>query len=72
MKGYWLATVEANWRIIFKFADGDQKLQRDGAVELLVDGFVYDAHADLAKLFEDFVVGNGLAGHGFRVRVNLV
>ena len=42
MKGYWLATVEANWRIIFKFADGDKKLERDGAIELLVDGFVDD------------------------------
>ena len=42
MKGYWLATVEAKWRIIFKFADGDKKLERDGAIELLVDGFVDD------------------------------
>ena len=67
MKGYWLATVEADWRIIFKFADGYKKLERDGAIELLVDGFVDDTHPALAKLFEDFVMGDGLAGHDFRV-----
>ena len=23
LKGYWAATVRGNWRVIFKFADGD-------------------------------------------------
>ena len=23
LKGYWAVTVRANWRVIFKFADGD-------------------------------------------------
>jgi hypothetical protein len=33
-----------------------QKLQRDNAVELGVLGFVNDAHATLAELFEYLVV----------------
>jgi proteic killer suppression protein len=23
MKGFWAVTVRANWRVIFRFADGD-------------------------------------------------
>ena len=38
-----------------------QELQRNGPFELGVLGFINDAHAAFAELFEDFVVGYGFA-----------
>ena len=58
---------EAPTAFVVRDQVGSEKLQRDGAIELLVDGFVDDTYPALAKLFEDFVMGNGLAGHDFRV-----
>jgi len=40
-----------------------QKLECDEAIELDVERFVNHAHAACAELFEDFVVGEGLAEH---------
>ncbi len=51
---------------------GSQKLERDGTAELFVDRFVDPTHPAFPKFFEDFVMRDGLAGHGFKVRVNLV
>ena len=38
-----------------------QKLQRDGAVELRVAGFVDHAHAPATEFLQDLVVGDGSA-----------
>src|SRR5258705_11924091 len=40
-----------------------KKLQGDEAVKARVLGLVYDAHAASAQLFDDAVVGDGLADH---------
>ena len=41
-----------------------EKLQRHDALEFRVLGLVDHAHAALAELLEDFVVGDGLTDHG--------
>jgi hypothetical protein len=41
-----------------------EKLEGDEAVEFGVAGFVHDAHAAGAELFEDQVVVDGAVGHG--------
>jgi len=40
-----------------------EKLQRRVPVELRVAGFIHDAHAALAELFEDGIMGYGLTDH---------
>jgi hypothetical protein len=42
---------------------GLQHLQRNRPIELLVMGLVDDAHAATAQLFDDAVMGDGLADH---------
>ena len=44
---------------------GSQKLERDGTAELFVDRFVDPTHPAFPELFEDFVMRDGLTGHGF-------
>jgi hypothetical protein len=43
-----------------------QKFQRDGAVELHVDGAINHTHPAAADLFDDAIVGDGLADHAKR------
>ena len=40
-----------------------EKFQRDETAELGVFGFIDDAHSAAAELFQDAVVGDGLADH---------
>ena len=40
-----------------------EKLERDEAAEARVFGLIDDTHATAAKLFDDAVVGDGLADH---------
>ncbi|MCH8011465.1 MAG: hypothetical protein IIA61_05895 [Candidatus Marinimicrobia bacterium] len=37
--------------------------ENNGAFELGILGFIYNAHATLTKFLEDFVVGNGFTNH---------
>ena len=59
------AAAWASRRKRSRFSSGvrRQKLQRDGAAKLGVFGLVDDTHPALAELFEDAVMGDGLAGH---------
>ena len=42
-------------------------LKSYGALELGILGFVNDAHAAFAELFEDFIMGYSLTDHRFRL-----
>ena len=48
-----------------------QELEGDGAFEFGVLGFVDDTHAAFPELFEDLVVGYGLADHPLIIAVRL-
>jgi hypothetical protein len=47
-----------------------EKFQGDEALKLEVLGFVNHAHAAAAELFDDFVVGDGLAEHNSALSIS--
>ena len=63
---------EAAPAFVIRYQVRGEKLERHDTVEIFVDGFVDDTHAALPEFFENFVMRDGLACHGFLGRVNSV